>query len=158
MAEKRVRFGIMGCANIAHKMCRAIALSQNSILHAIGSRSFDKASRFAVETVFSGKIYGSYEALLDDPDVDAVYMPLPTTLHVRWAVLAAEKGKHVLLEKPAALNLSELDEILHACDSNGVQFMDATMWMHHPRTDEMKTLLSDIQRFGQLKTVGTLLT
>lgn len=64
----------------------------------------------------------------------------------------------MLLEKPAALNLSELDEILHACDSNGVQFMDATMWMHHPRTDEMKTFPSDIQRFGELKTVGTLLT
>ncbi|KAG5524512.1 hypothetical protein RHGRI_031243 [Rhododendron griersonianum] len=153
MDEKQVHFGIMGCANIARKMCRAIALSPSSTLHAIGSRSFDKASRFAVENGFSGKIYGTYEALLDDPDVDVVYMPLPTTLHVQWAVLAAKKRKHVLLEKPAALNLSALDEILDACESNGVLFMDATMWMHHPRTDEMRALLSDVHRFGQLKTI-----
>uniref|UniRef100_A0A5B6YKY5 Uncharacterized protein n=1 Tax=Davidia involucrata TaxID=16924 RepID=A0A5B6YKY5_DAVIN len=155
MAETPVRFGILGCANIARMVSRAITLAPNSTIYAIGSRSIEKASRYASENGFppSAKVYGSYEAVLDDPEVDAVYVPLPTSLHLKWAVLAAEKKKHVLLEKPVALNLKELDTILKACESNGVQFMDATMWMHHPRTAKMREFLSDAERFGQLKSI-----
>ncbi|KAI3513644.1 hypothetical protein L1887_20981 [Cichorium endivia] len=155
MAETRIRIGILGCANIARKVSRAMLLSPNTTISAIGSRSLEKATAFAIENHFpeSTKKYGSYEAVLDDPDVDAVYVPLPTSLHLRWAVLAAEKKKHVLLEKPVALNVGELDKILEACELSGVQFMDATMWMHHPRTAKMKEVLSDLQRFGQLKSV-----
>ncbi|KAK9270256.1 hypothetical protein L1049_025833 [Liquidambar formosana] len=158
MAEKTIRFGILGCAEIARKVSRAIKLSPNSTLYAIGSRSVEKASRFASANGFppSTKIYGSYEAVLDDPDVDAVYVPLPTSLHVRWVVLAAEKKKHVLLEKPVALNVGDLDLMLEACDSNGVQFMDGTMWMHHPRTAKMREFLSDTQRFGHLKSIHSI--
>ncbi|XP_021998104.1 uncharacterized oxidoreductase At4g09670 [Helianthus annuus] len=155
MPETQIRFGILGCANIARKVSRAMLLSPNTTISAIGSRSLEKAIAFASENHFpeSAKVYGSYDAVLDDLDVDAVYVPLPTSLHVRWAVLAAEKKKHVLLEKPVALNVGELDTILAACESSGVQFMDATMWMHHPRTVKMKEVLSDEQRFGQLKSV-----
>ncbi|KAI3732849.1 hypothetical protein L1987_64059 [Smallanthus sonchifolius] len=155
MAETQLRFGILGCANIARKVSRAILLSPNTTISAIGSRSLDKATAFASQNHFpeSAKVYDSYDAVLDDADVDAVYVPLPTSLHVRWAVLAAEKKKHVLLEKPMALNVGDLDIILEACESSGVQFMDATMWMHHPRTAHMKQVLSDEQRFGQLKSV-----
>nr|GEY11816.1 uncharacterized oxidoreductase At4g09670 [Tanacetum cinerariifolium] len=74
-------------------------------------------------------------------------------LHVKWAVLAAEKKKHVLLEKPVALNVGEFDVILDACDKNGVQLMDSTMWMHHPRTTKMKDFLNDAHKFGDLKSV-----
>jgi len=160
MAETRIRFGILGCANIARKVSRAMLLSPNTTISAIGSRSLEKAVAFASENHFpeSAKVYGSYDAVLDDPDVDAVYVPLPTSLHIRWAVLAAEKKKHVLLEKPVALNVGELDTILAACESSGVQFMDATMWMHHPRTAKMKQLLSDEQRFGGLNSVHSTLT
>ncbi|KAK9051998.1 hypothetical protein SSX86_028626 [Deinandra increscens subsp. villosa] len=156
MTETRLRFGILGCANIARKVSRAILLSPNTTISAIGSRSLEKATAFASENRFpeSTNVYGSYDSVLEDPDVDAVYVPLPTSLHLRWAVLAAEKKKHVLLEKPVALNVGELDAILEACESNGVQFMDATMWMHHPRTQMIKqVILSDEQRFGQLKSV-----
>ncbi|GKB65628.1 uncharacterized oxidoreductase-like protein [Tanacetum coccineum] len=130
-------------------------LSPKTTISTIGSRSLDKATAFALENHFpeSAKVYGSYDAVLDDPDVDAVYVPLPTSLHLQWVVLAAEKKKHILLEKPVALNVGELDTILEACESNGVQFMDATMWMHHPRTAKMKDILCDQQRFGQLKSV-----
>lgn len=130
-------------------------MSPNSTISAIGSRSLEKATSFAKENDFpeSAKVYGSYEAVLDDPDVDAVYIPLPSGLHLRWAVLAAEKKKHILLEKPVAPNVKELDVILEACESNGVQFMDATMWMHHPRTVQMKEFLADPRRFGRVKTV-----
>lgn len=157
MAETPIRFGILGCADIARKVSRAITLAPNAALYAVGSRSLEKATRFASANGFpsSAKVYGSYEAVLDDPDVDAVYVPLPTSLHVRWAVLAAQKKKHLLLEKPVALNSTELDTILYACESNGVQFMDATMWMHHPRTSKMREFLSDSERFGQLKSVHT---
>jgi predicted dehydrogenase len=155
MAETIIRFGIIGCAEIARKLSRAIALAPNATVTAIGSRSLDKASRFASANNLppDAKIYGSYEAVLDDPDVDAVYVPLPTGLHVRWAILAAQKKKHLLLEKPVALSAAEFDTIIEACESNGVQFMDGTMWMHHPRTAKMREFLSDKQHFGELKSV-----
>ncbi|CAK9161803.1 unnamed protein product [Ilex paraguariensis] len=160
MAETPIRFGILGCAEIARKVSRAIKLSTNATLYAVGSRSIEKASRFASANGFppSAKIYGSYEAVLDDPDVDAVYVPLPTSLRVRWIVLAAQKKKHVLSEKPVALNVKELDVILEACESNGVQFMDGTMWMHHPRAAKMREFLSDPGRFGVLKSVHSCFT
>ncbi|PIN00949.1 Dimeric dihydrodiol dehydrogenase [Handroanthus impetiginosus] len=155
-----VSFGIIGCARIAHKVSRAMLLSPNSTIVAIGCRSAEKAAAFAKDNGFpaSAKTYGSYDAVLEDPDVDALYIPLPTSLHLHWAVLAAKKKKHVLLDKPVALNVGELDEILAACESSGVQYMDATMWMHHPRTAEMKAFLSDERRFGQLKAVQSCFT
>ncbi|KAJ4967414.1 hypothetical protein NE237_019263 [Protea cynaroides] len=158
MAETPIRFGILSCAGIARKLSRAIILSPNSTHYAVGSRSIDKAKKFAAENGFppSAKIYGTYEDVLDDPDVDAVYVPLPTSMHLQWAVLAAEKKKHVLLEKPVALNVAEFDQIIQACEANGVQFMDGTHWVHHPRTAKMTEFLSDTHRFGELKTVHSI--
>nr|GMC50575.1 uncharacterized oxidoreductase At4g09670-like [Ipomoea batatas] len=161
MAEqKQIRFGILGCASVARKLVRAISLTPNGTISAVGSRSAEKAAAFAAENECpaTAKIYGSYDAVLDDPDVDAVYIPLPTSLHVRWAVLAAQKKKHVLVEKPAALNVAELDQILAACEASGVQYMDGTVWMHHPRTAKMKEFLSDPIRFGQLKSVHSIVS
>ncbi|KAM7518640.1 hypothetical protein LguiB_017602 [Lonicera macranthoides] len=158
--EAPISFGILGCAEIARKLSRAITLAPNATLYAIGSRSLDKAKSFAASNNFppSAKAYGSYEAVLDDPDVDAVYVPLPTSLHIKWAVLAAKKKKHLLLEKPVALNVKEFDEIIEACESNGVQFMDSTMWMHNPRTEKMRGFLSDPKLFGELKKVHACFT
>ncbi|KAL3504624.1 hypothetical protein ACH5RR_034465 [Cinchona calisaya] len=160
MAGIPIKFGILGCADIARKVSRAITLSPYSTLYAVGSRNVEKAAKFAKDNGFpaSAKVYGSYDAVLDDPDVDAVYVPLPTSLHIKWAVLAAQKKKHLLLEKPVALNVKELDVILEACESSGLQFMDATMWMHHPRTAKMREFLNDSQRFGQLKSVQSVFT
>ncbi|XP_050364666.1 uncharacterized oxidoreductase At4g09670-like [Argentina anserina] len=159
-AETPIRFGILGCADIARKVSRAIILAPNATLFAVASRSVDKATAFAKANNFppDARIYGSYDALLDDPDVDAVYIPLPTSLHIQWAVLAAQKKKHILLEKPVALNVAEFDKIVEACESNGVQLMDGTMWMHHPRTAKMREFLSDANRFGQLTSINTCFT
>ncbi|PKI63683.1 hypothetical protein CRG98_015932 [Punica granatum] len=156
--DERVRIGIVGCAEIARKLCRAISLSPSATLWAIGSRSIDKARSFAHQNGLSSsvRLYGSYMEVVEDPDVDAVYLPLPTSLHVQWAVLAARHKKHVLLEKPAALDLPQLDQILEACSSNRVQFMDGAMWLHHPRTSRMRELMTDPQLFGHLNSVRTL--
>ncbi|KAK1266759.1 hypothetical protein QJS04_geneDACA000675 [Acorus gramineus] len=160
--DKPIRFGILGCADIARKVTRAIHLAPNAVLCAVGSRSIDKARRFiadnAPHTSTEVKAYGSYEEVLDDAGIDAVYVPLPTSLHLRWAVAAAEKGKHLLLEKPTALCEADLDVILAACEAGGVQFMDSTMWVHHPRTAKMRELLSDPDRFGQLKSIHSVFT
>ncbi|KAF2291043.1 hypothetical protein GH714_019564 [Hevea brasiliensis] len=119
MAETVIRFGIIGCAEIARKISRAIILAPNAQLSAVASRSVEKAAAFAKANNFpppDAKIYGSYESLLDDPDIDAVYVPLPTSLHVKWACLVAQKKKHILLEKPVGLNVGEFDKILDACE------------------------------------------
>lgn len=155
MADSTIRIGIVGCAEIARKVSRAILLSQTATLYAVGSRTIEKAQKFAADNGFpaTAKVYGSYEEVVDDPNVDAVYLPLPTSLHMKWAVLAAQKKKHLLLEKPVGLNVEEVDVILAACEANGVQFMDGTMWMHHPRTAKMREFLSDAKLFGELKSV-----
>ena len=89
--EAPIRFGILGCADIARKLSRAIALAPNAELLAVASRSAEKARAFAAANSPNvppgAKLYGSYEALLDDPDLDAVYMPLPTSLHLRFQLL-----------------------------------------------------------------------
>lgn len=160
-SENPIRFGILGCAEIARKISRAINLSPNSTLYAVSSRSIEKARKFAEKNGLIRsdddvivKLYGSYDELLDDPTVDAVYVPLPTSLHVQWAVSVARRKKHLLLEKPTALHVSELDKILEACEENGVQFMDASMWYHHPRTVKMKELLSNPHLFGPIRSVS----
>ena len=87
------------------------------------SRSLDKAEAWARAHEVP-KAYGSYEALLDDPDIDAVYIPLPTAMHKEWTVKAAAKGKHVLIEKPVGRNAAEAVEMVDACEAAGVQLMD----------------------------------
>ncbi|GLU16444.1 hypothetical protein SLE2022_328770 [Rubroshorea leprosula] len=155
-----IRIGIIGCADIARKVSRAIQLAPNATLSAVASRTFEKAERFARANGFppEAKIYGSYEALLDDSEIDAVYLPLPTSLHRTWAVRVAQKKKHLLMEKPVALNVAEFDEIVAACDANGVQIMDGTMWLHHPRTHKMSEFLNNEELFGQLRMVNSCFT
>ncbi|KAL1822999.1 hypothetical protein ACET3Z_009777 [Daucus carota] len=151
-----VKIGILGCAEIARKLSRAIHLVPEDVcISAIGSRSESKAIQFAAANGFpvSAKVYGSYDAVLEDPDVDAIYMPLPTSLHLKWAVLAAQKQKHLLVEKPVAMHVDELDAILEACDDNGVQYMDGTMLQHHPRSAKMREYLDDAEHFGQLRSI-----
>ncbi|KAL6641186.1 hypothetical protein ACP70R_019367 [Stipagrostis hirtigluma subsp. patula] len=161
-----VRFGVMGCADIARKVARAMRLvpAPAPVIAAVGSRSEDKARLFAADNgLLPGagaglRLHGSYEALLDDPGVDAVYMPLPTSLHVRWATAAAARCKHLLLEKPTALCAADLDAILAACDAAGVQFMDSTMWVHHPRTAKMREFVDDKDTFGDIKVINCVFT
>lgn len=158
--DSQIRIGVLSCTNIVRKVSRAINLAPNATVAAIASisNSIEEMKSFAASNNFppTAKIHGSYESLLEDPDVDAVYFPIPASLHVEWAVRAAQKGKHILLDKPVALSVYEFDQIVEACEANGIQFMDGTQWIHNPRTAKIKEFLTDPATFGQLKAVSVL--
>jgi len=131
-----VRFGILGTARIATKVARAIQASTGGELHAIASRDAEHATEWARRHEVP-QCFGSYEALLDAPEIDAVYVPLPPALHCEWTTRAAAKGKHVLCEKPLSISVGEAERMVEACRENNVQLMDATMWLHTPREADM---------------------
>ena len=149
--KKSVRWGILSTAKIATKVCRAIKLASNAELVAIASRTRERAENWASEHDVK-HAYGSYEELLADDSIDAIYLPTPPTLHAEWTTRAAECGKHVLCEKPLAANVEESLAMVKACEENGVQLMDGVMWVHHERTPKMKQIIED-GTLGKLRRV-----
>jgi predicted dehydrogenase len=136
---QQVGIGVIATAAIAKKNCRGITKTRNNVVVvAVGSRDLRKAQAFIEEMGMPhATAYGSYDDVLNDPKVHAVYIPLPTGLHLEWVRKAAAKGKHILVEKPIALTAEDTDHIASACAESGVQLMDGTMWMHNPRTKLM---------------------
>ncbi|SIS49945.1 Gfo/Idh/MocA family protein [Alicyclobacillus vulcanalis] len=129
----RVRFGILGCADIAvRKLIPGILASETAELYAVASRDRAKAEEVA-NRFGARRAYGSYDELLEDPNVDAVYIPLPNHLHKPWTLKAAARGKHVLCEKPLALDAREAQEMVDACRAHQVKLAEAFMYRHHPR-------------------------
>jgi predicted dehydrogenase len=141
--KQTIGLGILGAANIARKNILSIKLLQHIHLVAIGSRDITKAQAKIddFELAETTVAYASYEEVLQDSRVDAVYIPLPSSLHLEWVQKAAALGKHILLEKPIAVTKDDTAIILEVCNSNNVQLMDGTMWMHHGRTKEMESVL-----------------
>lgn len=137
------RWGILGTAGIAPKYVQAMKLASNAEPCAIGSRTLAKAEAFASEHGLE-RAHGSYEEVLADPDLGAIYIPLPTTLHKEWTIRSAEAGKHVLCEKPVGRNSGEVEEMIAACADNRVQFMDGVMFMHHARLEAIRKHLPEI--------------
>jgi len=152
-----VGWGILGCANIAEKVCVAITEATNASVVAVGSRSIEKAEKFVKDNAPGAKAYDSYDAVLDDSNVKVVYIPLPTTMKKEWVLKAAEKGKHVLCEKPISVNAGDAKAMVEACSKAGVQFMDNTMLMHHVRLSALKSTLQDAE-FGSVKHVVSCFT
>lgn len=140
-AADPVRWGILGTARIADTVGKAIQAARGATLATVGSRTKAKAAEWASARNVPGHA-GSYQEVLDDPDVDAVYIPLPPSMHAEWTIRAAEHGKHVLCEKPLADSLSAAEEMAQACRQHNVQLMDGVMWVHHPRAAEMKNALN----------------
>lgn len=129
----KVRWGILGVANIAvKKVIPAMQLGAASEVTGIASRDLEKA-RAAAEKLGIPKAYGSYEAMLADPEIDAIYNPLPNDLHVPWSIKAAEAGKHVLCEKPIGLHAEEARTLIAARDRLGVKMGEAFMVHSHPQ-------------------------
>ena len=151
-----IRFGILGTARIAEKVVAAMHGAPSARAAVIGSRDLARAQAWADQRNVE-RAAGSYQAVLDDPDIDAVYIPLPPSMHAEWTERAAAAGKHVLCEKPLAGNLAEAQRMVDACDKHGVQFMDGVMWLHHPREADMRSVLENGE-LGDLKHMSSAFT
>jgi predicted dehydrogenase len=152
MSTDPVRWGILGAAKFAREqMAPAIHLARGAELVALATSSSDKAAPFrALQPRL--KVHYSYDALLADPEVDAVYIPLPNTLHVEWTKKAIAAGKHVLCEKPIAMRASEIDELIALRDESGLVVAEAFMIVHHPQWQRARELYRE-GAIGRLRQV-----
>lgn len=139
MTEK-LTWGILGTGNIAGTFAKGLASSETGELVAVGSRTQDAADAFGTTWDIAHR-HGSYEALLADKDVQAIYISTPHPMHAEWAIKAAEAGKHVLCEKPIALNAAETMAIIEAARQNNVFLMEAFMYRCHPQTAKIVELV-----------------
>jgi len=139
MANK-VRWGLLSTANINKALIGPLQRAARSELVAVASRDQGKATEYAKEHGIP-KAYGTYEALLADPEIDVIYNPLPNLLHREWTVKAADAGKHVLCEKPLVTTLADFDQVKNAAERNGVIIFEAFMYLHHPQTRNLLELV-----------------
>jgi predicted dehydrogenase len=151
--SKKLRFGVLSTANIGlKKVIPAMQQGERTAVTAIASRDLAKA-RDAARTLGIATAYGSYEELLADPDIDAIYNPLPNPLHVPWTDKAAEAGKHVLCEKPLSMTVAEAKTLLGVRDRTGVKICEAFMIRSAPQWLRLRQLL-DAGRIGDLRAVN----
>ena len=146
--SKMLNWGLLSTARINRALIPPLQVSKRNHLLAVGSRSQESADKYAREWKIA-RAYGSYEALLADPDIDVIYNPLPNHLHAEWTIKAVEASKHVLCEKPLALSVDEVDAIKSAARKHGRVVAEAFMYRHHPQT--LKVL--EIVRSGSLGTL-----
>jgi len=147
----KLQWGILSTGRIARRLAQALAVSQTGELAAVASRSLEPARAFAEEFGVP-RAYGSYEELLADPGVEAVYLATPHPFHLEWVIKAAEAGKRILCEKPAGMNAREIEQMLDAARRNGVFFMEAFMYRCHPQTAKVIEILQS-GRLGLVRTI-----
>ena len=138
----KVNFGILGAAAIANKVIESIDQSKNGKVLAIASRDIAKAEKVA-KTFNIQKFYGNYDQLLEDQEIDAIYIPLPNQLHKEWTVKAAMHSKHVLCEKPFALTQQEAEEMFESGEQQKVKIMEAFMYRFDPKIAKIKKILDE---------------
>lgn len=147
-----LRIGILGCARIVRRAIVAgMERAPSAVLFAIASRNGTTAASWAREFDIP-RHYDSYEALIADPEIDAVYNPLPNELHAPWTLRAAAAGMHVLCEKPLGLDLTDAERMVEGCRKQGVVLMEAFMWRHHPRVAHARKMLAE-GRLGELRLI-----
>jgi predicted dehydrogenase len=151
-----LHWGLLSTAKINNSVIKPIKESKNHQLVAVASRSLDKAIAYAAEKGIP-KAYGSYDELLADPQVDAVYISLPNRFHAEWTIKACQAGKNVLCEKPLALSLEEVDAIQVAAQKAGVVVEEAFMYRHHPLTLKVKEML-DKDAVGRIRMIRGVFT
>jgi D-xylose 1-dehydrogenase (NADP+, D-xylono-1,5-lactone-forming) len=155
--SEQIRWGILSTANIAVKrFIPGANLSRNGVVAAIASRDLDRALDVA-ESLAIPRAYGSYEELLDDSEVDAIYNPLPNSLHAEWTIKAAAAGKPILCEKPLALDADEAKRMIESCDAHGVLLMEAFMYRFHPQQARVVELIQS-DAIGELRFVRAAFT
>ncbi|HKE53524.1 MAG TPA: Gfo/Idh/MocA family oxidoreductase [Actinomycetota bacterium] len=151
MTDRVVRWGVLSTANINNKVVPATRAAARCEVVAIGSR--DRTSAEAAASGYGiARAYGSYEEVLADPEVDAVYIPLPNDLHEPWTIAAARAGKHVLCEKPLAMSAKQAERMIEACETEGVLLMEAFMYRLHPTWVKARELVEG-GRLGELRAV-----
>jgi len=146
-----VRWGIISTADINRKVIPGAHASPKVDLVAVASRDQARADEYAREWEI-GRAYGSYDALLADPDVEAVYISLPNNLHVEWSIKSLEAGKHVLVEKPFSRNPADVEAAFDTADRVGRLLSEAFMYRHNPQTKRAKQLVDD-GAIGELRLV-----
>jgi predicted dehydrogenase len=134
-----IRWGLMGTSRINEKLLRGARLTDSAEVVAVGSRSAATAEDFAAANGIP-RTHASYEALLADPEIDAIYIPLPNALHHPWAMRAIAAGKHVLCEKPYTRHPEEVDQAWDAAEAAGVVLMEGFMWRHTPQAARLVEL------------------
>jgi predicted dehydrogenase len=140
MADKVLQWGLLSTARINRALITPLRASKRNQLAAVASRTQESADSYAREWKIA-RAYGSYEALLADPEIDVIYNPLPNHLHAEWTIKAVEAGKHVLCEKPLALRVEEVDAIRAAARKYGRVVTEAFMYRHHPQTLKVQELV-----------------
>jgi predicted dehydrogenase len=148
----KVKWGVLSTANIGVKrIIPAIIAGRRGVVAAIASRDLARAAGVAARFGIA-RSYGDYEALLDDPEIEAIYNPLPNHLHVEWTVKALDAGKHVLCEKPIALTAAEAQAIVAARDRSGMRVIEAFMVRFHPQWQRIRTLVQT-GRIGTVRVI-----
>jgi predicted dehydrogenase len=151
-----VRWGILSTADINTKLLAGAAESPDVAVVAVGSRELDRAEAFARRHGIE-RAYGSYDDVLQDPDVEAVYIPLPNTMHCEWSTRALQAGKHVLCEKPLTRHPDEVSRAFDAAEGAGRFLSEAFMYRHHPQTARLVELVRD-GAIGELRLVRSAFT
>src|SRR5580698_10412693 len=150
--KNKLHWGVLSTAAIGlKKVLPAMQQGQHTTIAAIASRDLVKAQK-AATALGIPTAYGSYEELLADPNIDAIYNPLPNHLHVPWTIKAAEAGKHVLCEKPISLTAAEAETLIAVRERTGVKIGEAFMVRSHPQWLRLRALL-DERRIGELRSV-----
>jgi predicted dehydrogenase len=143
MSQRSIRWGLLSTARINERLIPVIRGSARCELLAVASQGGqEKAERYAAEWNIP-RAYGNYEALLADPEIDAVYISLPNALHAPWSIKTAEAGKHILCEKPLALTAEEVDRMADAAQRHGVVLQEAVMMRYHPQTLQLQQRLAE---------------
>ena len=151
MTTQTIRWGLLSTARINKALIPPLQLSKRNKLLAVASRSQAKADAYAREQKIK-HAYGSYEALLADPEIDVIYNPLPNHLHTEWSIKAVEAGKHVLCEKPLALSLVDVDAMIAAAGKTGRIIAEAFAYRAHPHMRKVKEIVNS-GKLGKIKMV-----
>jgi len=151
MSQPPLQLGTLGAANLARLLVAAAHASPNVAIRAVASRDMERGRKFAADLRID-KVHSTYEALLDDPAIDAVYNPLPNNLHAEWSIRAADAGKHVLCEKPLATSAAEARAMFDAARRNGVHVVEGYPYRAQPQTRRMRELL-DAGAIGRVQFV-----
>jgi predicted dehydrogenase len=155
--DRKVNWGVLGCAGIAEKaFIPAVRESRNGVLAGIAARDEARAKAWADRFGFL-KSHRTYQELVEDPRIDAIYNPLPNDLHAEWSIRAMRAGKHVLCEKPMAMNALEVRAMIEAAESGGVLLMEGFMYKFHPQIEKTLALIRE-GKIGEVRSVHSSFT